>query len=323
MLRTRLTDAFDIKHPIIQAPMALAAGGKLASTISKTGGLGLIGGGYGDKDWLEQEFTAAGNQQVGCGFITWSLEENPSLLDYVLERRPSAVFLSFGNPAIFINKIKDAQIPIICQIQNLRDAAHAIDLGADVIVAQGAEAGGHGESRATFTLVPEVADYIANKAPETLLCAAGGIGDGRGLAAALTLGADGAVIGSRFWATQEALVHPNMHTAAIEASGDHTIRSSVMDIARRLHWPKRYTARVVKNTFTEQWYHDLDGLIANVDTEAERWRNAWSAGNTNIANTFVGEVTGLINDIPPAADILERIVVEAERQLGKAHACVE
>jgi nitronate monooxygenase len=110
------------------------------------------------------------------------------------------------------------------------------------LVAQGTEAGGHGETRATMTLVPEVADLIASRAPNVLLCAAGGIGDGRGLAAALMLGADGVLIGSRLWASDEAIVHDSMHNYAINATGDETIRSSVMDIARNLNWPERYTA---------------------------------------------------------------------------------
>jgi len=100
--------------------------------------------------------------------------------------------------------------------------------------------------------VPEISDYIARHSPDTLLCAAGGIGDGRGLVAALMLGADGVLVGSRFWASQEALVHPNMLQAAIDANGDETIRSTIVDIVRGLDWPERYNARVLKNDFTEK-----------------------------------------------------------------------
>lgn len=224
MSATKLTDRFGIRYPIIQAPMAFAAGGKLAAAVSSAGGLGFIGGAYGDADWVSEQFNVASNQSVGCGFITWALKNQPDLLGRVLERNPAAVFLSFGDPAPFIDTIKSANVPVICQIQTLRDAKHAIDVGADVIIAQGSEAGGHGEKRATFTLVPEVADYIAQNAPDIILCAAGGIGDGRGLAAALMLGADGVLVGSRFWASNEALVHPKMLQAAIVADGDDTLR---------------------------------------------------------------------------------------------------
>src|SRR6185436_10724210 len=117
-------------------------------------------------------------QAVGCGFITWSLRRQPHLLDLVLARRPRALFLSFDDPQPFADRARDAGVPVICQVQSKRDAARAIDVGADVIVAQGAEAGGHGDRRGTLPLVPEVADLIAARAPATLLCAAGGIVDG-------------------------------------------------------------------------------------------------------------------------------------------------
>ena len=315
MIKTRLTERLGIEHPIIQAPMAGAAGGKLAAAVSSAGGLGLIGGGYGDEDWLSEQFEAAGSQRIGCGFITWSLAEKPHLLTLVLERNPSAMFLSFGDPAPFVAIAQAANVPVICQIQTLKDAIHAIEVGADIIVAQGAEAGGHGEMRATFTLVPEVADYIAANSADVLLCAAGGIGDGRGLAAALMLGADGVVIGSRFWATREAIVHPNMHRAALEATGDQTIRSSVMDIARDLNWPGRYTARVLQNEFTARWNDDIEGLIEQAASESARWTRAWAAGDTNVANTFFGEVVGLVNSIEPAGALLRDIVSQAEKLL--------
>ena len=315
MIKTRLTERLGIEHPVIQAPMAGAAGGKLAAAVSSAGGLGLIGGGYGDEVWLAEQFEAAGSQRVGCGFITWSLAEKPHLLTLVLERNPSAMFLSFGDPAAFVEISQAANVPVICQIQTLKDAIHAIEVGADIIVAQGSEAGGHGEKRATFTLVPEVADYIAANSPDVLLCAAGGIGDGRGLAAALMLGADGVVIGSRFWAAREAIVHPNMHRVALEVTGDQTIRSSVMDIARDLNWPSRYTARVLQNEFTDRWNDDIEGLIEQAASESKRWTSAWSVGDTNVANTFVGEVAGLVNSIEPAGALLYDIVSQAEKLL--------
>lgn len=316
MLNTRLTDRLGITHPIIGAPMAFAAGGRLAAAVSRAGGLGLIGGAYGDADWLEEQFAEAGNQKVGCGFITWSLAKQPQLLDQALARAPQAVFLSFGDPEPFARTIEAAGVPLICQVQTLKDARHAIDVGAAIIVVQGAEAGGHGESRATFTIVPEVADWIANNAPEVLLCAAGGVGDGRGLAAALMLGADGVVVGSRLWASEEALVHPNMHAAAVGASGDESLRSSVMDIARSLDWPERYSCRVLKNDFTDQWHGREDALRQAGSAVAEQWRAAWAAGDADNANTFVGEVTGLIDRIVPAGRIVETMAADAARLIA-------
>ncbi len=317
MLTTRLTERLGISHPVIQAPMAFAAGGRLAAAVSGAGGLGMIGGAYDDGGWIAEQQDLAGNQSVGCGFITWKLREHPQALKQVLARDPAAVFLSFGDPADFVPAIRAAGVPLICQVQTLRDAAHAIDLGAEIIVAQGSEAGGHGEKRATFTLVPEIADHIARTAPEVLLCAAGGVGDGRGLAAALMLGADGVVVGSRFWASEEALVHPAMLQAAVEATGDDTLRSTVTDIMRGYDWPQRYTGRVLRNAFTDRWHHDPEGLRAALAAELPRWQAAVAAGDARTANAFVGEVAGLIRDVRPAADILHDLVAGAEAALAQ------
>jgi nitronate monooxygenase len=315
-LNTRLTQQLGITHPIISAPMAFAAGGKLASAVSAAGGLGLIGGGYGDQDWLDAEFRAAGNAAVGCGFITWALKKQPQLLDLVLARNPRAIFLSFGNPQPFTVRIKAAGAKLICQVQTRRAAEQAIDCGADVVVAQGSEAGGHGERRATMTLVPEVADLIAAKSPATLLCAAGGVADGRGVAAALMLGADGVLVGSRLWASSEANVSPRMHAAALAATGDDTIRSQVMDLARKLDWPPRYTARVLRNAYIERWHGREAELLTVADAEAAKYRKAWAEGDPEGSNTFIGEAAGLIHAIEPVAAIIERMVAEAEARIS-------
>lgn len=314
-LTTRLTQSLGIEHPIISAPMAFAAGGKLAAAVSSAGGLGLIGGGYGDADWLEAEFKNAGNAKIGCGFITWSLKKQPHLLELVLAHRPQAICLSFGDPQPFAERIKEGGAKLICQVQTRRDAERAIDCGADIIVAQGSEAGGHGELRSTLTLVPEVADLIAARSPETLLCAAGGIADGRGLAAALVLGADGALVGSRLWASHEANVSARMHAAALAATGDETIRSQVMDLARKLDWPPRYTARVLRNAFIARWHGKEEELVAVADEEAAKYRKAWSEGDPEGSNTFVGEAAGLIHSIDPVDAILGRFVAEAAGHL--------
>ncbi|WP_300548799.1 nitronate monooxygenase [Roseovarius sp.] len=316
-MKTRLTEAFGLTYPIISAPMAFAAGGKMAAAVSHAGGLGLIGGGYGNADWLAQEFGAAGNAAVGCGFITWKMAENPGVLDLVLDRKPAALVLSFGDPAPFAPRIAEAGVPLICQVQTLRDAQAAAECGARAIVAQGSEAGGHGERRGTITLVPEVADWLARHAPDVLLLAAGGIADGRGLAAALMLGADGVLVGSRLWASAEANVSVAMTDAAIAATGDMTIRSTVMDAARGLRWPARYTARVLQNAVTERWHDDPDGLRASPVAQND-WAEGWDAGDPVRANTFVGEATGLIQDRPPVAQIIQGMVDEARALLVRA-----
>jgi len=315
-ISTRLTQRLGLTHPVICAPMDVIAGGKLAAAVSGAGGLGMLGGGYSDEDdWFEREFAAAGNQAVGCGFITWALRKNPRILDAVMARKPKAIFLSFDDPEPFASKIKAAGIPVLCQLQTRADAERAIDCGVDVIVAQGTEGGGHGGARATLTLVPEIADLIARRAPQTLLCAAGGIVDGRGLGAALMLGADGVVVGTRFWASPEALVPASLHSAALAASGDDTVRQSVLDIVRERPWPARYTGRVLRNDFVREWL-GREGELRDARAEqVTRYRTAARVADPAIAATIVGEGVGLIHAIEPAAVILERMVVEAEARL--------
>jgi nitronate monooxygenase len=315
-LSTRLTERFQLAHPIISAPMAFAAGGRLATAVSNAGALGLLGGGYGDEAWLARELDLVEPGRFGCGFITWSLAKKPELLDLALARKPVAIFLSFGDPKLFAERIKASGAALICQVQTRRDAERAIEAGADVIVAQGADAGGHGQARGTFALVPEIADLIAERSPDTLLCAAGGVGDGRGLAAALMLGADGVLVGSRLWASAEANVSPAMHAAALAATGDDTIRTQVMDLARKLHWPARYTARVLRNAFTDRWHGRETELAEVADVEAEKYRAAWAAGDPQRSNTFVGEVVGLIDSIQPAGDIIRSMAADAEARLS-------
>jgi nitronate monooxygenase len=242
-LSTRVTKLFGIEHPVLLAPMDLVSSGKLASAVSQSGGLGLLGGGYGDEGWLRREFSAAGNARIGCGFIAWSLAKKPGLLDVALEHEPVAVMLSFGEPAPFVEKIKASGAKLVCQVQSFAQAKEAGRAGADVIVAQGTEAGGHGGSRTTFTLVPEIVDAL----PDVPVVAAGGIADGRGLAAALMLGAEGVLLGTRFYASQEAHGHANAKRRIVEIDGDRTLRSIVFDITRRNVWPAPYTGRVLRN----------------------------------------------------------------------------
>ena len=317
MLSTRLTERLGIRHPVLSAPMAFAAGGALASAVSHAGGLGLIGGGYGDADWLEREFLAAGNARIGCGFITWSLAKEPALLAEALRHAPAALMLSFGDPAPFADEIRAAGSLLICQVQTLAHVEDALEAGVDIIVAQGTEAGGHGARRATMTLVPEIATLLQRRSPDTMLVAAGGIADGRGLAAALALGADGVLMGSRFWAASEALTHPNHQTAALTADGDGTIRQGATDIARGYDWPEGFTARVLNNRFVQEWEHRPDAHRAVAADLRAAYQANVMAGDPDKVGVWVGEATGLIHDVVPAAAIIERTVAEAEAIIAR------
>ena len=314
-LRTRLTERFGIEHPILSAPMGFAAGGALAAAVSRAGGLGLIGGGYGDQDWLDAQFAAAGNQQVGCGFITWSLAGQPHLLTRALERQPRALMLSFGDPLPFAEEVRAAGSALICQVQTLAHARRAIEAGADVLVAQGAEAGGHGAVRGTLTLVPEVRDLCARCGTDALVLAAGGIADGRGLAAALMLGADGVLVGTCLYAAEESLVHPALRRAVVAADGDATVRTSVVDIIRRIRLATRVLIRVLRNRFVERWHGREDSLKGELVDVIPGYVAAASAGDADECAVIVGEAVGLIGAVRPAAEIIQEMVAGAEELL--------
>lgn len=310
-LTTRLTRSWNLTFPIVSAPMAFAGGGLLAVAVSRAGGLGLIGGGYGDPTWLDEQFAISRGLPVGVGFITWSLRQSPGLLEQVLRHRPVAVMLSFGDVGPYVAAIRAAGARLILQCQNMEHVREAADVRADAVVAQGAEAGGHGALRGGMAFVPEAADFLQAQAPETMLLAAGGIADGRGLAAALMLGADGVLIGTRFWASQEALVSPRHHEAILKTDGDGTLRTRVADVARQLPWPAAFTARIRRNAFTDRWHGREGELEQNVLEVGPRFRKAFADGDPEHAAVWFGEAAGLIHSIEPAATLVESIAAEA------------
>ena len=327
-LDTRFTERFQLTSPIALAPMALASGGALAAACAQAGALGLVGGGYGDLAWTQREYAlatklltnnSAAYARLGCGFITWKLDENAEALDWVLTQKPCAIMLSFGDPRSYAERIAIAGAQLICQVQRLEQVPQAIEAGASVIVAQGGEAGGHGanaqEGRSTFTLVPEIADYLAANSPNTLLLAAGGVADGRGLAAALMLGADGALVGSRLWATTESLAAEGAKMQASQTSGDGTARSEVFDILRRKNWPAPYDFRAIRNDLHRALENDISGLKANPDAARADYDAGVQAGDFSRAHATVGESVGLILDVPDAGNLIHRITDQARKLL--------
>ena len=312
-ITNRLTQTLGIEHPVLLAPMDIVAGGRLAAAVSHAGGLGLIGGGYGDGDWIEREWARAGNPKIGCGFITWSLANRPGLLDVVLAHRPAAVMLSFGDPRPFASAIRAAGARLICQVQTVVQAREAADSGAEVIVAQGTEAGGHGQSEPLITLLPQVVDAC----PDVPVVAAGGIADGRGLAAVMMLGAEGVLMGTRFYASQEADGHPEAKRRIVAAGSGQTVRSIVFDISRRNRWPDPYTGRVLRNHHLGRWLgHEVE-LEAQVEEVGRDYAAARERGDFDVAAVIAGEACALIHDIPTAGEIVQRIVADAERLLSR------
>jgi nitronate monooxygenase len=311
-ISTALTSLLGIKHAILLAPMDLVSGAGLAVAVSEAGGFGILGGGYGEKAWLERETARLQTcaAPFGIGFITWSLAKRPELLDIALDAAPRAIMLSFGDPRPFTPRIKSAGVRLICQVQTEDMASQALDAGADILVAQGTEAGGHGASRTTLDIVPAVVDLAAGRVP---VVAAGGIADGRGLAAMMMLGAAGVLVGTRFYASVEADGAEEAKKRICAAASGSTVRSIIFDLSRNNVWPAPFTGRCLVNDHTRRWLGREVELMQNVASVAADYAAARAAGNFDIAAVIAGESVGLIHDIPPAGEIVERIVTEAEQ----------
>jgi nitronate monooxygenase len=314
-LSTAFTELFPVRHPIALAPMGGSAGGALTAAVSNGGGLGLLGGGPGHPDWLARELpvVAAGTDQPwGVGFQSWAIDV--ATVERALQYRPAAVMLSFGDPRAFVGPIRRAGAALIIQATDLEEAREAVDLGADVIVAQGTESGGHGarRGRSTLPFVPIVVDLAA---PIPVL-AAGGIADGRGVAAALALGAAGALIGTRFQATAEALVDPAISKAIVGGRGEDTERSTVLDIARGSRWPSKYPGRTLSHPFLDEWRGREDELAADPDAR-RAYQDGVTRGDLPPIPVWASEAIDLINDLPPAADLVGALAAQAEKALAR------
>lgn len=316
MITTPLTTLLGIRHPILLAPMGDTAGGRLAAAVSAAGGLGLIGGGYADPDWLAKELAAAGDARVGVGFITFALDRRPGALRLALDAHPPAIQLSFGDPRPYADDIHHSGALLICQVQTSEEIALAVAAGADVVIAQGQDAGGHGRpDRGTMGLIPSVVDMVA----PLPVVAAGGIADGRGLAAAIMLGAAGITMGTRFLASTAALSSSAEAAALVTARSGDTVRTAVFDVVRGPTWPAGHDGRVVRNRLTDEWKDRHDPV------EAERMFRAAAADDYAVRPLWAGEGLDLITGIESPASIVESVVTEAaqrimsSRQLVTAH----
>ncbi|WP_269584797.1 NAD(P)H-dependent flavin oxidoreductase [Roseibium sp. Sym1] len=317
-LETSFTRRFGIRHPIMLAPMDRISDGRLAAEVARAGGFGLIGAGYGDPDWIDAAFADAGDQHVGIGVITWALMERPAVLERILDRNPAALFVSFGNAEPIIAAAKERGIPTIWQVQRLDQAEQALKAGTDILVAQGQEGGGHGMDRGLTALLPAVRDLAG---PGQVVLAAGGLADGRGLAAALMLGADGIMMGTRFWASHEANGTDKAKAALVGARGDDTGRSSIFDVARGLSWPPEFTGRVVQNDFSRPWLNDPVALRVSAGQLRETY-DASDPDDFSVRALIAGESLDLVKAVLPAADIVETTVRQAAALLSRASSFV-
>ena len=237
--------------------MATIAGGALAGAVASAGGLGLIGGGYGDLAWIEQQFATADHPDVGVGLITWAVQDQPDVVERLAEIGVRTFLLSFGDPSSSPRQIHDVGGRSICQVQTIAEAKHAASAGADAIVAQGNEAGGHGRDNEP---ADDLAARILAALPSTPTLIAGGKASGADLADAWQLGAAGIVVGTAMYATTEALDTPAVKERLVAATEGDTVRTTVFDLVRGPEWPPGYNGRSLTNDTTERWQSHEEAL---------------------------------------------------------------
>jgi nitronate monooxygenase len=290
-----------ITRPVLLAPMAKIAGGRLAAAVSAAGGMGFVGGGYGDRDWIAEQMHHCVGERVGIGLITWNM--NDGAVTAALEHRPAAVWLSFGDPTPHIAEIHEAGAQAVCQVGTVAEAVAAVEAGADVIVAQGSEAGGHGRTNRTlFGLLPA----ISAACPDVPLVAAGGITNAAGLRAAQSLGAAGVALGTALYATTEANDVNEAKQRLVAATGDDTVHSVVYDLIRGPEWPAEYSGRSLRTTLTDEWAGREDELRPVVGPLVEDHVRATTEADMSVRVVWAGEGVDAIEVIEPAVDVVHR-----------------
>lgn len=314
-MHTPFTERFGLDHPLVQAGMGHEAGGALAAAVSNAGALGTIGSIGGTPDQLATEIRAcraATNRPFAVNVVTWSWAPWAfELLDVALAERVPIVTLSFGDPVPLLAKCRAAGAKTIVQVQDVAGARDAIAAGPDAVIAQGNEAGGHTGRRGTLSFAAQVLD-LAGDVP---VLVAGGIGSGRGVAAALAMGASGAVLGTRFKASVEYTGPAPLKEALVASDGSDTLYDEIFDDACGLAWPRRVTGRALQNRFSAEWTGRRDALQREVAKRPPFGFVAELAGDRTTEINWAGESAGLIDRIRPAAEIVRAVIAEAEHRL--------
>jgi nitronate monooxygenase len=340
-LRTRLTDpasVWQMRVPLVSAPMAGAAGGALAAAACHAGALGFIAVGHGrDTVALREQIalfraTAPPTAPLALGFIGFSscAPDGGVLAEVLAEHAPAVV--QFFAPAVVdggsnIRAAKAAGARVLAQVGSVAEAQEAIAVGVDGLIAQGREAGGHGLrselGTGTLPLAAAVVNEAAQSPDKPVVLAAGGITDGRGLAAALALGCDGAILGTRLWASREAMGDPTLKAQLVAATGDDVIRTRVFDTLQNATsptpWPEPFdSVGALKNDTTSRWHGDLEGLQAAVALAKDGKSNVLSnfavgqaAADVSVCTVLAGEGVGLVEAVEGAEDIVRRVEAEA------------
>jgi nitronate monooxygenase len=312
MLTTRLCSLLGIDFPIINAPMAATATAELATAVSKAGAFGMIGCNLSaDPGWLNEQIQAVRaktDRPFGVGFISSASSVKKSI-EAALDAKVAAISHSFADPTPFIEQARGTGVKVFAQVQTMADAKKAVAAGADVIVAQGSEAGGHTGYMGTLSFVRAVVK-IAGDIP---VVAAGGIADGPGLAGVLMLGAEGAWIGTRFVASLEWAGPEWAKGQVILADADDTILTRIYDLVTDAPFPADIVSdRVISNTFTDTWHGREAEMMTRQSELREDIATAAAAGDATTAPVRAGIASGLIRSIEPASYILREIVSEAE-----------
>lgn len=312
MFSTALTRLLEVQHPVLNAPMAGIAGNELALAVSAAGGLGMAGIARG---WTEARLDELLNPlheselKFGVGLISWALADEPTLLDRVLRAGPTLVSFSFGEPDGYVERCHEANVLVASQVSRPAQLTRALELGVDVLVVQGYEAGGHCDEIGLLPLLQEAGE-MTNRP----VVAAGGIATGRGLAAILAAGATGAWMGTYFLGAEEALLSASARTRLLAAGIDSTTRTRAYDETLGHPWPSPYVGRVVANDFARAWSSSSGTSDAQTDTRA-LLQDAWDQEDFNIASLYAGQAVGLVRHTRPAAELVQALVQSAERHL--------
>ena len=301
----QITQLFNIKYPIVQGGMVWVSGWKLASAVSNAGGLGLIGAGSMYPDVLRehiQKCKKATDKTFGVN-VPMLYPQVDELMDIIVEEGVKIVFTSAGNPKTWTSFLKEKGITVVHVVSSVKFAIKAEAAGVDAVVCEGFEAGGHNgrEETTTFTLIPMVKESITIP-----VIAAGGIGNGRGMLAAMVLGADGVQIGSRFAASKESSAHVNFKQKIIDVKDGDT-HLTLKELA---------PVRLIKNKF----YREIQALYKENPTKEEligllgraRAKKGIFEGDLDNGELEIGQIAGIINNISSAKDILEEIVTDFE-----------
>jgi len=315
VIHTRFTEAFDLDAPIMSAPMAMVTSASLASAVSAAGALGTFGGmnPVRGPQWLSGEVAAIRGQTdrpFGIGFITHFLTFTEELFDAALETRPPVIVLSFAPTGQWLRRAHDAGARVICQVQTMDLLCDALEEGADAVLVQGHEAGGH---TGTMGLLPFLASAL-EVSGDTPVLAAGGVSSGRALAAVLAAGADGASLGTAFLASREATDVPDVYKEGIvESNGEDTVFTTLYDDAQGLRWPKPVGMRLRRTKHTDQWLgredeveEHLDELRAELPAvlDFERF-------DPEVSTLLYGQSAASVDAVRPAGEIVRTLCDEA------------